>query len=769
MERTQRKLAAVMFTDVVGYSALVHANERVAQELLQMHQRLLYRQIALRRGRHIDNSGDGTLSIFDSALDAAECAVAIQRELKKYNASASADRRIRIRIGLHQGDVERGRGSVFGDGVNVCARLEPLAPPGGIAASSMVVAQIHGPLRSYFRPIGSQSLKNIAEPVDVFKLAETDVAPAAAQLGPPPRRGPPLRAYVAVAAVFGLLAVGITAWLMTRNTAFASDDSLAVLPLENLATEPGSAEFVAGLHDSLITEIARTPHLRVISRSSVMRYAGQPVSIPDAARLLHVAHVLEGSVQRSGSRVRVNVQLIRADTDEHLWAEIYDRNVEDLFDLQTEIAREIARKIHGRLALPSMPASERPTASAEAYELYLRAISREENDTSLGLVPPDEPLRLLEQAVAIDPSFALAHAAIARYAAWGARWAIYMDATRMDGYVTRALEAAARAMELKPELPESLLGMALASYWKDRDPDIAEPLFTRALEKRPGYPAALYMLSGLYDRLGNLDRAVDTVRALLDVDPNNEQAHAQLTQLLVRERRYDEAGRAYERWLQMSQSRGYVQSLQAQLQFYRSGDLEPWKRVVAATPASDGAQAQIDLERWLIAALEGRLDDAAALAESHADELGWSRMAGEALALAGKPERARPYLDAVVAHFRAELDRNPDDYNALDALGQAQRMLGDYAGAQRNTERALQITAPKAGRGPSATYYEQLLHRAQIFAAMGQRQLAFADLERLLREPSGQHAHLILRDPYWGPLRNDPEFQSRVKNFLPAA
>ncbi|MFA5941576.1 MAG: tetratricopeptide repeat protein [Sinimarinibacterium sp.] len=759
-----------MFTDVVGYSALVNANERVARELLEMHQRLLHRQLSIRRGRHIDNIGDGTLTIFDSALDAAECAVAIQRELQQHNATAPPERRVHIRIGLHQGDVEHGRGGVYGDGVNVCARLEPLSPPGGIAASSMVIAQIHGPLRAHFKSIGAQTLKNIAEPVEVFKLADDDVAAAAAVLGPPPRSGSRLRNYAVAAGVaVAVLAFGAAAWLKVRATSSADEASLAVLPLENLATEPGSAEFVAGLHDSLITEIARTPHLKVISRSSVMRYAGKPVSIPDAARLLRVANVLEGSVQRSGSRVRVNVQLIRADTDEHLWAEVYDRNVEDLFDLQTEIAREIARKIHGRLALPAMSDAERPTGSAEAYELYLRAISREENDTSLGFVPPDEPLRLLEQAVAIDPSFALAYAAIARYAAWGARWATYVDPTRVDGYVVRAVEAAERAMDLKPELPEALLGMGLARYWKDRDPEIAEPFFTRALEKRPGYPAALYMLSGVHDALGNLDRAVDMVRALLDVDPDNDQAHTQLTQLLTRQRRYGEVDRAYARWLQMSENRGFVESLQAQLEFYRSGDLEPWKRVVGASHDTTGQSAQFNLDRWAIAVYEGRFNDAVALAASHASELGWSRLAGDALALAGNRERARPYLETVAAHFRAQLAKSPDDHSALDALGQTQRMLGDYVGALASIERALQLSAPKTGRAPSASHFEYLMHRAQLAGAMGRRDQALVDIDRLLREPSGQHAHAVLRDPYWGSLHDDPEFQERVKSFLPPA
>lgn len=777
MTRSQRKLTAVMFTDVVGYSAMVNRDERQARALLDMHRKLLGREVAQWRGRHIDNIGDGTLTIFDSALDAAECAVSIQHALRQRNATAAPEAQLRIRIGLHQGDVERGREGLFGDGVNVCARLEPLSPAGGIAMSSMVRAQVHGPLREYFRSAGEQALKNIAEPVEVFKLVEADVAAAASQLGPPPRRPWRLRVGLPLAGAAALL-LGLSgaAWIGLRAPPAAEAASLAVLPLENLATEPGTAELVAGLHDSLITEIARTPHLKVISRSSVMRFAQQRASIPEVAKLLGVANVLEGSVQRVGSRLRVNVQLIDAKTDEHIWAEVYDRNFEDLFDVQTEISREIARKIQGNLALPSMAESERPTKSSDAYVLYLRAIAREDNDPILGSAPPEEPLRLLEQAVALDPEFALAHAAIARYAAWGARWAQFSDQTRVEGYVTRAQQAAQRAIKLKPQLPEALLAVALANYWKDRDPVAAERDFTRALAARPGDANALYILSGIYGALGDFEHAVDTVHVLLDVDPANEKAYEQLTDLLQRLRRYDEAERAYARWLQFSETPAYVKYLSAQLQFYLSGNLAPLKQIASGPNDEAAGLTMMEEDRWQVAMYEGRYADAAAAVQpgaaeflaGHGNDYFWALYLGEALQLDGKGAAAGPYLEAVARYFRPQLAARANDHALLANLALTESLLGDHAAAAAGFAHALRQVAPKAGYRPSGTYYDYLTLRAQAAARAGDRNAALADLDVLLREPSNLHAQKALRDPMWGALGGDAEFQKRVRAGLPA-
>ncbi|HUP92167.1 MAG TPA: adenylate/guanylate cyclase domain-containing protein [Solimonas sp.] len=778
MRRTDRRLTAVMFTDVVGYSALVNADEAAARKLLDLHSAMLRRHLAQRGGRHIDTTGDGNLAIFDSALAATECAVALQHELFQRNASVAPGQQLRLRIGLHQGDLERGNGQVFGDGVNVCARIEPLSPRGGIAASAMVVGQVHGPLRAHFRSAGPQALKNIPEPVEIFLLDEAGLPAAAAHLAAPSR--PPARRWPWVLAAAATVLFASAAALLPRWLARpAGDASLAILPLENLSTEPGSAEFVGGLHDSLLTEVSKLPQLRVISRSSVMRYAHERPGSPEIGRLLHVANLLEGSVQRVGQRIRVNVQLIRAETDEHLWAEVYDRDIEDLFQLQNDISREIARKIRGNLVLAALPAAQRPTTSVEAYDLYLRAIDREDRDPTLGYAPPDEPLRLLEQAVQLDPNFTLAHAALARFAMWGAQWAAFVEPARLPEYVARASRAASRAMSLEPELPESLLAMGQARYWSTRDPAAAQPYFERALAIRPGFPLALYLLSGIYAELGQVDRGIEATNALLDVDPNNGKAHEQLVLELTRLRRYAEADEAASRWLQATEAPALVHPWRGRLHFYRTGELAAWKESLAPGPGPYGAEAQdaLNTDRWSVAMYEGRYSEAAAINRAQADEFvagrsreyRWAFAAAQALAAGGELPQAQPYLQAVAAHYKELLASEPDRAFLLAALAQMQVWLGEREAALVNARRAVEISKPGAKVGGLGGYYENLLAYAQVSAHFGLRRQALDQLATLLDAPSDVHAHVVLRDPFWAPLDRDAEFQALVRRHLPAS
>lgn len=778
MVRSRRQLTAVMFTDVVGYSAMVQADERAALALLEFHRRLLRAQVKRFGGSVVDAAGDGHLVTFGSALAAVECAIAVQDELARRNAGEPAAAPLRLRIGLHQGDVERSGARVSGDGVNVGARLEPLAPHGGIAASAMVVGQIHGPLRAHFRSVGPQALKNIAEPIEVFALEEPALAAAATLVDARRYRRAGLGRWLAAAAVILALAAA-GAVLYVRDHALVDDASLAVLPLENLSTEPGSSEFAGGLHDSLLTEVSRLPELRVISRGSVMQYAGARPPSPELGRALGVAHLLEGSVQRVGARVRVNVQLIRARTDEHLWAEIYDRDLDDLFELQTDISREVARKIRGSVVFAALPRARRPTRSIEAYDLYLRAIAGESNDLALGFEAPTEPLRLLERAVTLDPGFALAHAALARYAVWGASWATYLDPAKVADYASRALTAAARAMELAPESAEALHAMGLARYWKEQNPAVAVDFLVRALRVRPGFDKALYQLSGAYAQLGDLPRSLMQIRALLDVDPHNDKAHEQHSTLLMRLRRYAEADEALARWQSVSSTRRFVSHMRAQLEFRRSGDLGPWQALTRQPADGNVPQDVVDTDRWFVAIYEGRFADAAAINRPLADDFvagrgagetyKWAFGVGQALAMGGETQAARPYLQAALTYLQRALQERPDEAYLNSLVSQLHMWLGDAAAAQDHAHRAVERAAPRGGAVGSGQYYEVLLSSAQVAAHFGRADEALALLERLLREPSGVHAHVVLRDPQWAPLDRDPAFQALVRRHLPAA
>jgi adenylate cyclase len=777
--RTRRQLTAVMLTDIAGYSALVNADERRGHELLEMHRKVVRRQVSAYGGTEIETTGDGFLIIFDSALAAVECAVSIQQAMLQRNATVPPAEQLRLRIGIHQGDVERGRGTVFGDGVNVCARIEPLSPIGGVAVTSLVAAQIHGPMRDGFRSAGLQALKNIRDPIEVLCLEEAGLRAAARFLEPPGiTRRYFRRAVLAAAGAAAALAATGAVLLLTGEPEPAPGARIAVLPLDNLSSEANSTEFAAGLHDSLLTELSKMPQLRVISRSSVLRFAKERPSAPELGELLKVGHVLEGSVQRQGSRIRLNVRLILTATDDHVWAQDYDRDVEDLFDVQTDIAREVTRRIYGHLLVSALPRSLRPTHSVEAYDLYLRGIASEASDPSIGRRAHEPEIELLRAAVTLDPDFALAHAALARYCIWGANWAGNFSPDKVGTYVQSGLQAAQAAMALAPEQPESLLAMGLARYWDEKDAAVGAEFFERALARRPGFPLGLFWLSVAYRDLSELDKSVAATRLLLELDPHNEQALAQLGGYLERMRRYPEADEAYARWGRVSTTPAYAEAWRSQLHFHRTGDLGPFKKFLERQGQRNEGITESDLNywNWLVAMCEGRYGDAAQVFMAQADAQIGDRgpvtedplLAAWAMKLAGRgDDRAERYAHALIEHFGARVAQDSADRYAYSILGRAQALLGDAGSALKNTRTAMTLSVPPPGRGPSQTHFQYVQEYARIAAYFGQKQEALERLEWLLQQPSGVHAHLVLRDPLWLPLSREPEFQNLVRKYLP--
>lgn len=777
MPTTRRQLLAVMFTDIVGYSAMVNRDERRAQALLEFQRRAVREQVFRHEGRIVDTIGDGHLVTFANARAAIECAVALQRQLQLRNAQPGAEP-LRLRIGIHVGDIERSRRRVFGDGVNVAARLEPLAPHGGIAASAQAVAQLHGPLRAAFASRGPCELKNISEPHELFTLDESGLAAAAAHL-PPPRPARLAwrrhrRALASGALALALSAAAVLSW--NYMPLDRTDPSrLAVLPLQNLSGAD-SADFVAGLHDSLLTEVSRAPELKVISRTSVMRYAENAPPIPEIARALRVAWILEGSVQRTGPRVRINVQLIRARSDQHVWAKTYDRDAFDLFDVQTQIAREIARSMEGQVALEVVPAARRPTSSVEAYERYLRAIALEDNDPRLGRRPASDQIALLQQATGLDPQFALAWAALARYNIWSANWAAYVEPTRRDGYVAAAGAAASKAMELAPHQAESLLASGLALYWRGGDKRAVAQRFEEALAARPGYSLALFWLGSVYERLGDIERSRAALEALRELDPYNERVYTLLAQQLLNRREYAALEHLYDDWRAISESPGFVDQWRVQLAFYRRGDLAPWQDYVSRPVAPGMVEDDLAYLRYQLAMYQGRFGDAAAMnreaadaaVAGHGENYSAAQSVGAALALAGDARAAAPYLEASRRYFDAALAQSPDTITVLVPAAMNDALLGRREEALARCQRALAKSAPDPGVPAAPLHYLAVHVCAQVDARLGRRDRALQALAWLLREPSDVHAWMARKDPAWGVLRDDPGFRAVVDRALPA-
>jgi adenylate cyclase len=420
-----RRLAAIIAADVAGYSRLMGADEEGTHERLKAHlQELVNPKIAEHRGRVVKNTGDGMLAEFPSVVEAVRCAAEIQRGMTERNAETREDKRITFRVGINLGDVIAEPDDIYGDGVNVAARLEALAEPGGICISRVVRDQIRDKLPYPFEDKGEQSVKNIARSVRVFALHPEAIAelpiirmPAGA---PQPRRSVQ---WAVVATAFTALILAVVAWWGWSATRSSSTEpatagatatsitqpiaprlSIIVLPFSNLSNEPEQQYLADGITEDLTTDLSRIAHMLVISRNTAFTYKDKPVNAKQIGRELGVRYVLEGSVQRSSNRVRVNAQLIAAETDAHLWAERFDRDTGDLFTLQDGITRGIAGALNAQLIAAE---AVRATDNPDALDYILRGRAAENNGWTRDNAA--RAVAFYEQALALDSRSVEAH------------------------------------------------------------------------------------------------------------------------------------------------------------------------------------------------------------------------------------------------------------------------------------------------------------------------------------------------------------------------
>jgi TolB-like protein len=536
------------------------------------------RLIAERDGRVVGTAGDSILAEFPSAVEAARCAVEIQKELAARNAALPQDRRLEFRIGINLGDVMVEGDDLFGDGVNVAARLQALAEPGGIYVSGGIYDQIKGKLPFGADFLGEQTVKNIAEPVRVYRLRSD----RATTLRAVPR---PWRTWSVIAAGCSLLVIVAagTAWYFDLRDTIGSKDqvselplpdrpSIAVLPFDNLSDDAEEEYFADGLTDDLITDLSQISGLFVIARNSVSVYKDQPLDVRDVARELDVRYVLEGTVRRAGDHIRINAQLIDTETGGHLWANRFDRDASDVFAVQDEIIRRV---VDAFAIQPSSSEQQRlarlPTTDLEAYDYYLRAEQAVRTGFRLQL---REALLLYEKATALDPTFAEAFAADARTATLVmrgnyddilpgpmARKRAYEHASRaleidreaplpfsvlavlqvVDGRHEEALTSAERAVALGPSDAEAHAALSLVLTYSGRHSD-AIAAIERAMRLNPSLPTSDRVVAGMALLLNDEpERAIDILERARTEAPNVDDTHAMLTAAYARAGQTDAA------------------------------------------------------------------------------------------------------------------------------------------------------------------------------------------------------------------------------------
>jgi adenylate cyclase len=391
-----RRLAAILAADVAGYSRLMGADEEGTLERLKaLRRELLDPKIAEHHGRIVKTTGDGLLVEFASVVDAVRCAVAVQQAMPERDSGVGADNRIELRIGINLGDVIVEGDDLYGDGVNIAARIEALADAGGVFVSNTVHDHVRDRLPFVFEDLGEQQVKNIARPVRVYRVRSES-----------PHPSPPLPGLdPGIAGEESALSARVG---VAEPPALPLPDkpSIAVLPFQNMSGDPEQEYFTDGMVEDIITALSRIRWLFVIARNSSFMYRGQAVDVKQVGRELGVRYVLEGSVRRAGSRVRITAQLIEAFTGAHLWADRFDGSLEDVFELQDKVAISVAGVIEPTLQAAEIRRSaERPTNDLTAYDLYLRALSSSFSWEKGGL---SHALDLLRQAIERDPRYGLA-------------------------------------------------------------------------------------------------------------------------------------------------------------------------------------------------------------------------------------------------------------------------------------------------------------------------------------------------------------------------
>ncbi|KPK05233.1 MAG: hypothetical protein AMJ64_12055 [Betaproteobacteria bacterium SG8_39] len=481
----RQRLAAILAADVAGYSRLMAADEHATVASLDAARAVFRAQIAAHGGRVIDMAGDSVLAVFETAMGAVSAALAVQRALAGLAEAAPDDRRMRFRIGVHMGDViEKADGTVYGDGVNIAARLEGLAEPGGITVSDAVHGAVRSKVAAGFVDQGEQQVKNIAHPVRAYRVTATGHTAAIAARAPAePALRPP------------------------------DKPSLAVLPFTNMSGDPEQEYFADGITEDIITDVSKTPGLFVIARNSSFTYKKQNVDVKEVGRKFGVRHVLEGSVRKAGMKVRINVQLIDAESGGHVWAERFDRNLEDIFALQDEVTQRIVEALKVKLS-GSDPAHHRARGkvNTEAYDYMLRARSCLLQFTPQGLA---EARAMLERALEIDPGLMQANAYLA--VAYGTEYVNgWVDPT--SDSLAKGLALARKAVAGNPDDAMSRNALAIALMW-NRKLDEAERESRRTIELDPNFSEAHGGLGFILHFTGRHQPSIACFEQALRLDP----------------------------------------------------------------------------------------------------------------------------------------------------------------------------------------------------------------------------------------------------------
>ena len=573
MSLGERRLAAIMFTDMVDYTSMSERDEALALTLLEEHKQLLRPIFARHGGREVKTIGDGFLVEFPSALEAVRCAVEIQQLMSRRNQSVPSERKILLRVAVHLGDVEHRDGDVYGDAVNIASRIQSLADPGGICITQQVFDHVRNNEEFRTETLGKNQLKNVQMPTTVYR-----VLPSSEKI----------RA--------------------TRNEAL-EPRRVAALPLAILSSDHQDEYFADGLTEEIINTLSSIPELRVIARTSVMKYKQTNKSAGEIGRELKVGTILEGSVRKAGSRVRITIQLIDVGSEAPIWAQKYDRELEDVFKIQTDIAERVADALKVELLRESrIQIEQKAPEDIGAYFLYLRGRYYWSRRTKEDL---ERAMAYFGEAIEKDPNYALAHAGMADcYTLMGRH--LYLP--RKEAY-PKAKDYANRALELNDNLAEAHTALAAVQMIYDWDWNAAQEHFQHAIHLNPNYANAHYLHSVLLQTTGRLQESVRAAEKAQALDPLSPVIGMGLIQAYFFSEQYDKAISECHKYLEMNPREVVAQDFLVHLKV-RNGLFKEAAEEARKLSEISNRQAETTAHFAYVSAASGKAEEAKKLFET---------------------------------------------------------------------------------------------------------------------------------------------------------
>jgi len=773
------EIAHVLFIDIVGYSKLRTTEQSAQIEKLRKIVRGTEQfRTAEAEGKLLRlPTGDGGALVFRNLEAPVLCAVEIAKALRNHPD-------LRVRMGIHSGPVNEvtdlnEQANIAGAGINTAQRVMDCGDASHILVSKHAAEDLeqYDQWQPYLHDLGECEIKH-GERLHVVNFYNHEVGNSARPIkfAPPAGVAPGAtaqanrRRYSLVAMAIGaLIVVGATVLFFTARTTFRTatgrtetvsvstppiqEKSIAVLPFQNLSDDKSNAYFSEGIQDEILTRLSKVAALKVISRTSTMKYKSEPENLREVGKQLGVAHILEGSVQKVANAVKVNVQLIRAATDEHLWAESYNRKLDDVFGVEGEVASAIADQLNAKLTGAEQKAvAEKPTENAAAYDVYLRAVAI---DNAGNLDTTKRVADLYAEAVRLDPQFALAWARLAV-----ARSYLYFNGIDLDKNSGAAVkDAAVRAISLQPDLGEAWLAKGVYRYRVLRDFQGALQSYEEALRRLPNSALVLAQMAHLERRLGQADVAQKHYQAAAQLDPRNVDILLTLADSFQSVRRYDEARRIVDRVLEMSPGNEAALAAKA-FSFQAQGRLNEAAEILAKAPANSQDDS-LAFARVAQLCDERRFEEAIAQIQQHtpaafANDPRTLTLLGYCQKFTGHEDEAR----ATLTRAASAMKPTPDSVVLVDArqlpcyLAWVYAFLGEKEKALEQARHAINDYESDALSKPFA---EASL--AIVEAQVGDIDSAISALPHLLEVPNGETCGDLQLNSLWDPLRRDPRFE----------